>query len=700
MPVMMKAPVVLVALIVLCHSSKAEYDGVSGDVPGSGVKESSESTVPMIKNVEENKCEPNPCQNGGICVQNYNLIDGYQCQCADDFGGITCNELKCRISLPRFSSPQCLVKRELSRQIKKTLIRLTSFKDNRYSKSEDLMVPTLSKKGAASFVQSASTDPFTIEWYMKMTDNADVNKDLESHFTLKDPRFHETPTLIDFAVVFETFYKEHRKRSAMSALRLVPAIEENFFKDRCFADQRVAGVNPYQLWRVTNKEGSNGIEWKSLLENKLNKHFDWDEVFKTAFAKKEGITLEQAIDNGDIYVNIYPELDGVKMPEALLRDVKFNHTVLQMTSPIAFFAVVEAELGIKRLNPVAIQMDSTPDSKVHTPIDGKDWFLAKSFVQRADFNSLHLIRKRLKVHLYLDAPCTLVEKYFSEYHPIYQVIRQHCRAALETNKLFEIKLFGRSAPIYKVLSIDYSSALELVNKEYQRMSFQDLDLLEDLKKRGVDDTEKLPYYPYRDDGKLLYHKLNEFADAFIDAYYEDDEEVVADNELQELVNELSADGKQGDFGGLGMVKKFPATIETKASLSKVLTTLLWAFTGQHAATTYPILEYGGFVPNAPHRLFADSNGTATFSNLMFGNKAVALEIAELSSNLAGIHLDQLLDYSSKIEGKKAKELIERFHDELKTVTEQMMKENEKRVDEGFLPYPYLLPEYVTNSAST
>lgn len=37
-------------------------------------------------------------------------------------------------------------------------------------------------------------------------------------------------------------------------------------------------------------------------------------------------------------------------------------------------------------------------------------------------------------------------------------------------------------------------------------------------KRGVGDTEKLPYYPYRDDGKLLYQKLDEFADAFIDAY--------------------------------------------------------------------------------------------------------------------------------------------------------------------------------------
>ena len=136
------------------------------------------------------------------------------------------------------------------------------------------------------------------------------------------------------------------------------------------------------------------------------------------------------------------------MPEALLNESKFNHTVLQMTSPIAFFSVNKTDL---RLNPVAIQLDSTPDSKVHTPKENKDWFLAKSFVQRADFNSLHLIKKRLKTHLYLDAPCTLVEKYFSEYHPIYQLIRQHCRAALETNKFHEIKLFGEYVILYVLL---------------------------------------------------------------------------------------------------------------------------------------------------------------------------------------------------------------------------------------------------------
>ena len=68
----------------------------------------------------------------------------------------------------------------------------------------------------------------------------------------------------------------------MSELKLVPAIEENFFKDRCFADQRVAGANPVQIWRVTNKEGKSltGIRrddliFKSLLflEGKHQKFF-------------------------------------------------------------------------------------------------------------------------------------------------------------------------------------------------------------------------------------------------------------------------------------------------------------------------------------------------------------------------------------------------------------------------------------------
>ena len=76
------------------------------------------------------------------------------------------------------------------------------------------------------------------------------------------------------------------------------------------------------------------------------------------------------------------------------------------------------------------------------------------------------------------------------------------------------------------------------------------------------------------------------------------------------------------------------------------------------------------------------------------------EIAELSSNVAGIHLDQLLDYSEKVEGKKGQVVIEKMFKELKTLTDDILKANDKRVQQGFLPYPYLLPEFICNSAST
>ena len=157
---------------------------------------------------------------------------------------------------------------------------------------------------------------------------------------------------------------------------------------------------------------------------------------------KPDVFHSQALDAGQVYVTYFPELEGIEVPEATIKDTKYNRTVIPLTAPIAFFVVKETDDKTKRLVPVAIQTDSHSSASVYKPGDDKQWFLAKSFVQRADFNVLHLVHKRLKTHLYLDAFCTLVEKEMSEYHPVYQLLRHHCRAMLETNKLFEIKLYG------------------------------------------------------------------------------------------------------------------------------------------------------------------------------------------------------------------------------------------------------------------
>ena len=72
------------------------------------------------------------------------------------------------------------------------------------------------------------------------------------------------------------------------------------------------------------------------------------------------------------------------------------------------------------------------------------------------------------------------------------------------------------------------------------------------------------------------------------------------------------------------VKKFPSKFKDKQSLKDVLSKLLWLASGYHAAVTFPLLEFSGFLPNAPYRLFADEDDNDVFSNLMFGNKVKAL----------------------------------------------------------------------------
>ena len=72
------------------------------------------------------------------------------------------------------------------------------------------------------------------------------------------------------------------------------------------------------------------------------------------------------------------------------------------------------------------------------------------------------------------------------------------------------------------------------------------------------------------------------------------------------------------------VKKFPSKFEDKQSLKDVLSKLLWLASGYHAAVTFPQLEFSGFLPNAPYRLFADDDNNDVFSNRMFGNKVKAL----------------------------------------------------------------------------
>ena len=74
---------------------------------------------------------------------------------------------------------------------------------------------------------------------------------------------------------------------------------------------------------------------------------------------------------------------------------------------------------------------------------------------------------------------------------------------------------------------------------------------------------------------------------------------------------------------------------------------------------------------------------------------------EFTSNIASTHLDKLFDYGSKLQDKEAREYMDRFVEtNLVMVTKKMAFANAIRMKSGHLPYPYLLPDFITNSIST
>ena len=45
--------------------------------------------------IDLDKCHPSPCSNGATCVNDANEADGYRCECAPSFFGLSCNSHVC-----------------------------------------------------------------------------------------------------------------------------------------------------------------------------------------------------------------------------------------------------------------------------------------------------------------------------------------------------------------------------------------------------------------------------------------------------------------------------------------------------------------------------------------------------------------------------------------------------------------------------
>ncbi len=344
----------------------------------------------------------------------------------------------------------------------------------------------------------------------------------------------------------------------------LPSIASNFMEDSTFARLRVAGPNPMLL---------TGID---ALPNKLPLSAD---VYKKVMGDSD--SLDRALSEGRVYMLDYAELEAL-VPSAWEGLPKFPY------APIAVFAV---PLGGSSLKPVAIQCGQDPASNpIFTPAsDGTNawgWQMAKTTVQIADGNYHSLYVHLARTHLVMDAFAVATHRCLAEEHPLWGLFLPHVEGSLSINNQAARSLIAAGGPIDNVFAGTIASTQAIAVADRLGFDFYAKMLPSDLKARKVDQTAKLPDYPYRDDALLVWNALHGWANQYVGIYYTSESDVTGDVELQAWATALAGDGK---------LKGFRA-ITTRDQLVDVCTMLMFTGSAQHAAVNFPQKDLMTFAP--------------------------------------------------------------------------------------------------------
>ncbi|XP_078384528.1 polyunsaturated fatty acid 5-lipoxygenase-like [Oculina patagonica] len=470
-----------------------------------------------------------------------------------------------------------------------------------------------------------------------------------------------------------------------------------WISDKLFTQQRLAGTNPMSIRRVTiHGQEQVGLDWNKLKEL-LSTEFDWDAAVQAAL--KTGDSLEDAIKQGRIYALRYELCDDMKRAEDKT-DSSSHRAMWDFLSPIALFA--SANNGQQNdLVPVAIQMDYKPGSAVYSPKDGDNWLIAKLNVQITDLGYSQIVEHLDKVHFFIEPFCVCLKRTLPPRHPLQQILKFHCREVTVPNTLGTPALTTEIGFVASLFAYGAEGANRLVRDGQQFATWDVTDYRNNIKKRGLDDKNLLPYFPYRDDGEKLIKVIEDMVEEYVNLYYKWDTHVRGDWELQAYINELSASGS-GPNGGIGKIRGLPPRLNTKKELCDFLSRMISHLTVQHAAVNYELVDYASYIPNSPTKMYNDSRvKEGEFSVYRLPNRGTASLQASFTSSLATFRYDTLYDYGNQLPDGKARDVVNRFHHILMGALQpHLEEENEKRQQNGDLTYPYLLPKWLPNGIQT
>ncbi|KAK4266355.1 hypothetical protein QN277_027295 [Acacia crassicarpa] len=430
----------------------------------------------------------------------------------------------------------------------------------------------------------------------------------------------------------------------------------------------------------------------------------------------EGLMIQEALDKNKLYI-----LDHHDALMPYLDRINSTDTQTYATRTLLFLK----QDGT--LKPLAIEL-SLPHPqgirhgavcKVFTPaqegVAASVWQLAKAYAAVNDSGYHQLVSHWLLTHAVIEPFIIATNRQLSVLHPIYKLLQPHFKDTMNINALARQILINAGGVLERTV-FPGKFAMELSSVVYKNWVFPEQALPADLLKRGVAIPDsKCPHglrlliedYPYAVDGLEIWAAIETWVSEYCCFYYQSDDRVENDPELQAWWNEVRNEG-HGDLKD----KPWWPEMRTRSELIQSCTIIIWVASALHAAVNFGQYPYAGYLPNRPtvSRRFMPEPGTPEYAELESNPDLAFLKtITAQFQTLLGVSLIEMLSRHSTDEvylGQRevsgwtsdAEPLaaFERFGKKLMEIEKRIVKMNnderwKNRVGPVKVPYTLLYP---------
>ncbi|KAJ7972153.1 Lipoxygenase [Quillaja saponaria] len=243
-------------------------------------------------------------------------------------------------------------------------------------------------------------------------------------------------------------------------------------------------------------------------------------------------------------------------------------------------------------------------SKVYKPaeqgVESSIWQLAKAYVAVNDSGYHQLISHWLHTHAVIEPFVIATNRQLSVLHPIYKLLHPHFRDTMNINAIARQTLINAGG-FLELTVFPARYAMEFSSIVYKDWVFPEQALPADLIKRGLavkDPTSPhglrllIEDYPYAVDGLEIWSSIKTWVQDYCSFYYDNDDMVRKDSELQSWWTELREEG-HGDKKDEPWWPK----MQTRKELIESCTIIIWIASALHAAVNFGQYSYGGYLPN-------------------------------------------------------------------------------------------------------